>query len=210
MTTPAYLGAMSMWFTEKPPREKPAQPSARVVAATPAPTERAPAQSSAQGRLLVAWWLAQRMAADSSGVSVLPAHTAARTRHEHERQRRAPEARCVDELAPGRHAVPPRVDELRSTGVEGVPGSGQHGSAAREARWRDRSNKRSSSSSSSGAAPEPEPTPTHPVARPAAGVRGSKHNEVGQRFRASQAGQAGVQHLAGRWQGSPRAAWGQA
>ena len=44
MTTPAYLGAMSMWFTENPPREKPAQASVSVVHSTPAPTERAPAR----------------------------------------------------------------------------------------------------------------------------------------------------------------------
>lgn len=35
MTTPAYLGAMSMWFTLKPPRAKPRQPSVSVTAHTP-------------------------------------------------------------------------------------------------------------------------------------------------------------------------------
>lgn len=35
MKTPAWRGAMSMWFTLKPPRAKPAAPSARLVAATP-------------------------------------------------------------------------------------------------------------------------------------------------------------------------------
>lgn len=43
MTTPANLGATSMWLTLKPPREKPAQPSTSVVASMPQPTERAPA-----------------------------------------------------------------------------------------------------------------------------------------------------------------------
>ncbi len=43
MTTPAKRGAMSMWFTEKPPREKPHRPSARVVNATPPAMEVAPA-----------------------------------------------------------------------------------------------------------------------------------------------------------------------
>ena len=43
MTTPANLGAMSMWLTEKPPREKPHRPSVRVVNTTPLVTEVAPA-----------------------------------------------------------------------------------------------------------------------------------------------------------------------
>lgn len=38
---PAYLGAMSMWFTEKPPLAKPARPKAQVVAVTPPVTVRA-------------------------------------------------------------------------------------------------------------------------------------------------------------------------
>lgn len=33
--TPAYFGAMSIWFTLNPPRENPNAPSVRVVAATP-------------------------------------------------------------------------------------------------------------------------------------------------------------------------------
>lgn len=41
MTTPAWRGAMSMWFTEKPPRAKPASPRVALVAASPAVTERA-------------------------------------------------------------------------------------------------------------------------------------------------------------------------
>lgn len=41
MTTPAYLGAMSMWLTLKPPREKPSVPIVRLVAATPDGTPRA-------------------------------------------------------------------------------------------------------------------------------------------------------------------------
>ena len=36
MTTPAYLGAMSMWFTEKPPRAKPQNPNDSDVISTPA------------------------------------------------------------------------------------------------------------------------------------------------------------------------------
>jgi hypothetical protein len=35
ITTPAYLGAMSMWFTLKPPRENPSAASVSVVSATP-------------------------------------------------------------------------------------------------------------------------------------------------------------------------------
>lgn len=38
MTTPAYLGAMSMWFTEKPPRAQPQQPRVRDVTRTPCRT----------------------------------------------------------------------------------------------------------------------------------------------------------------------------
>ncbi len=38
MTTPAYFGAMSMWFTEKPPRAKPQKPSDSDVIATPTGT----------------------------------------------------------------------------------------------------------------------------------------------------------------------------
>ncbi len=41
MTTPACLGAMSMWLTENPPRANPASPSVALVAISPAVTERA-------------------------------------------------------------------------------------------------------------------------------------------------------------------------
>jgi hypothetical protein len=35
MTMPAYFGAMSMWFTLKPPRDSPSVPIVSVVASTP-------------------------------------------------------------------------------------------------------------------------------------------------------------------------------
>ena len=35
MRGPAYLGAMSMWFTLKPPREKPAMPSSQLTTSKP-------------------------------------------------------------------------------------------------------------------------------------------------------------------------------
>ncbi len=41
MTTPAWRGAMSMWFTLNPPRARPAAPSTALVAHTPAATPRA-------------------------------------------------------------------------------------------------------------------------------------------------------------------------
>lgn len=39
-----------MWLTEKPPREKPQQPSTRVVKKTPLPTEPAPAEGGREER----------------------------------------------------------------------------------------------------------------------------------------------------------------
>lgn len=38
ITTPAYLGAMSMWFTENPPRASPAHPRVQLLARTPPAT----------------------------------------------------------------------------------------------------------------------------------------------------------------------------
>lgn len=42
---PAYLGAMSMWFTENPPLANPAKASTLVIAVTPAGTPFAPGRN---------------------------------------------------------------------------------------------------------------------------------------------------------------------
>lgn len=46
MSMPAWAGAMSMWFTENPPRANAAEPKAAVVAATPARVPCAAAMAS--------------------------------------------------------------------------------------------------------------------------------------------------------------------
>ena len=48
MTTPAYFGAMSMWFTEKPPRAMPQKPSESDVTSTPVRTSLASGMSMSE------------------------------------------------------------------------------------------------------------------------------------------------------------------